>query len=404
MIVQEVSPVEVAAEPMLEYSSKLAFERLLGAKIEACSHYGDRVVPSEYHPFVAAVHSAYAEHRPLVLSPDMFWLLVAQGFANHVNVNSEAMRHHFVQFDGKKKVIIRRDQFIKGSPENDWAGAYNEFAGKLVEFIGKEAHDRIVCPFSTTGLVERAANDLVLMDAMNSYFELGMHSLCGIPSVTLEGTAEDWSKLHDKTEDLGKAYDVTWWTDKLLPIMERIARNAAGADDPELWQSIYKVEDASGGPYISGWIRWFFPYIRGYDQSNRNSPEDIPRKILVRNWWFDEEPQMFSGMTTESFPPSLSKVPLTWLYLGQVFEMEMLAGFACYSQDKETRAVRPKIGWAVRDVGVVPIDRREWWAEAAKEGGVPDYIANLLNDENSPPYLFSLWARCSTQSPRHPRS
>ena len=121
MIVQEVSRVKIAAEPELEYSSKLAFESLLGAKIEACSHYGDRVVPSEYHPFVAAVHSAYAEHRPLVLSPDMFWLLVAQGFANHVNVNAEAMRHHFVQFEGKKKVVIRRDQFIKGSPENDWA-------------------------------------------------------------------------------------------------------------------------------------------------------------------------------------------------------------------------------------------------------------------------------------------
>jgi hypothetical protein len=63
-------------------------------------------------------------------------------------------------------------------------------------------------------------------------------------------------------------------------------------------------------------------------------------------------------MTTGNFPSSLSKVPLTWLYLDQVFEMEMLAGFACYSQDKDTRAVRPKIGWAVRDVGVVPVARK----------------------------------------------
>jgi hypothetical protein len=382
MIVQEVSAVEVATEPELEYSSKLAFEMLLGGKIEACSHYGDRVVACEYHPFVAAVHSAYAEHRPLVLSPDMFWLLVAQGFANHVNMNSEAMRHHFVQFGGKKKVVVRRDQFIKGSLENDWAGAYNEFAGKLVEFIGKENHDRIVCPFSTTGLVERAANDLVLTDAMQSCFELGMYSMCGIPSVTLEGTAEDWSKLHDKTEELGKAYDVKWWTDKLLPIMERIARNAAGADDPDLWQRIYKVDNSSGGPYIGGWIRRFFPYINGHDLSNCKSYADVrqARKIIVRNKWLDadDEPKMFSGMSTADFPASLSKVPLTWNCLGQIFEMQMLAGFACYTQDKETRAVRPKIGWAVRDVGVVPISRREWWAEAAREGAVPDYVVNWL--------------------------
>ena len=32
----------------------------------------------------------------------------------------------------------------------------------------------------------------------------------------------------------------------MLPIMERIARNAAGADDPELWRTIYKVGDGSG--------------------------------------------------------------------------------------------------------------------------------------------------------------
>ena len=71
--------------------------------------------------------------------------------------------------------------------------------------------------------------------------------------------------------------------------------------------------------------------------------------------------------------------------------MEMLAGFACYTQDKDTRAVRPKIGWAVRDVGVVPISRREWWAEAAKEGAVPEYIAKALNDENASSYIFSRW-------------
>ena len=225
MIVQEVSPVEVAAEPMLEYSSKLAFEMLLGAKIEACSHYGDRVLPSEYHPFVAAVHSAYADHRPLVLSPDMFWLLVAQGFANHVNANSDVMRDHFVQFEAKKKVVVRRDQFIKGSPENDWAEAYNEFGSKLVEFIGQENHDRIVCPFSTTGLVERAANDLVLMDAIKSYFELGMVTRCGIPSVTLEGTAEDWAKL--ARQDRGTGQDLR------REVVDRQAAADHGADRPQ---------------------------------------------------------------------------------------------------------------------------------------------------------------------------
>ncbi len=337
---------------------------------------------------MAAVHSAYAQHRPLVLSPDMFWLLVAQGFANHVNLNAAAMRHHFVQFEGKKKVVIRRDQFIKGSPENDWAGAYNEFAGKLVEFIGKENHDRIVCPFSTTGLVERAANDLVLMDAMQSYFEFGVYSMCGIPSVTLEGTAEDWSRLHDKTEELGKAVRPE--------VVDGQATAHHGADRPQRRRG-GRSRPLAG--HLQGRRRQRRPVHQRLDSmvlslhhglrpERSQESRDIPRKILVRNRWFDEEPTMFSGMTTESFPPSLSKVPLTWLYLGQIFEMEMLAGFACYSQDKETRAVRPKIGWAVRDVGVVPIGRREWWAEAAREGAVPEYIADALKDKSHPSFYL----------------
>jgi hypothetical protein len=162
------------------------------------------------------------------------------------------------------------------------------------------------------------------MDAMQSYFELGMATGCGIPSVTLEGTADDWSRLHDKTEELGRAYSVKWWTDRMLPIMERIARNSAGADDPDLWRRIYKVDNNSGGPYIGGWIRRFFPYIVTHDYREWKSSGDKPRVELVRNKWLDEddEPKMFTGMSTADFPPSLSKVPLTWLYLGEVFEME----------------------------------------------------------------------------------
>ena len=378
MLVQQVEKVKVADQPQLEYSSKLAFERLLSAKIEACSHYDDKVVPCEYHPFVGAIHDAYASHRPIVFSPDMFWLVIAQGFANHVNQNAEKMRHHFVTFEGKKKVIVRRDEFIKGSPNNDWGGAYNEFADKLVEFIGQENHDAIVCPFSTTGTIERAANDLVLMDAMQSYFEFGMCTFCGIPSVTLEGTAEDWEKLRNKTESLGNRYGVQFWTDKMLPYLDRIVKNAAGADDPDLWKGIYKIGGGSGGPYISGWILKFFPYISGSKYNRQTKDYD---KSLELNPWLDKpdtEERHFGGLTTDKWPPSLSKVPLTWLYYTEIDEMEMLAGFAGYTQDTETRAVRPKIGWAVRDVGAVPIERLQWWAEAAKEGAIPEWQMDML--------------------------
>ncbi len=89
--------------------------------VEACSRYHIQLVANVcFHPVVAAVHLAFNDHRPLVLSPDMLWLLVAQGFANHVNANAEVLRPRFVKHRGKVTIKVRRDDFVKGSPENPW--------------------------------------------------------------------------------------------------------------------------------------------------------------------------------------------------------------------------------------------------------------------------------------------
>jgi len=37
-----------------------------------------------YHGLFSAVHLAFSQHRPLVLSPDMIWIAILQGFAQHV--------------------------------------------------------------------------------------------------------------------------------------------------------------------------------------------------------------------------------------------------------------------------------------------------------------------------------
>lgn len=46
------------------------------------------------------MYQAYADHRPFVLSPDMIWLLISQGFARHINANQESMRNELVDFSG----------------------------------------------------------------------------------------------------------------------------------------------------------------------------------------------------------------------------------------------------------------------------------------------------------------
>ena len=210
-----MSDVARAKQPLPESSPKKAIETLVGFPVEACSEYHGKVVASQYHPFVAAVNAAFCDHRPLVLSPDMLWLLIGHGLARHVNANSDALRRQFVQHDGKEKIVVRRDDFVKGSPENPWSEVFGEFSAQIKKHIGEVNHSNIVASFSTTGPVERAANEIVMMDTLKSFFEYEFQTLCGIPEVKLEGTTEDWNELSNRTKVLGHTYGLDWWTNRI---------------------------------------------------------------------------------------------------------------------------------------------------------------------------------------------
>src|SRR5262249_9381561 len=79
--------------------------------VESCSrYYGKLVEGLSCHPLLGALHFAFAEHRPLFLSPDIIWLTLTQGLANHININAERLRRQFVQHDGQLTIVVRRDE------------------------------------------------------------------------------------------------------------------------------------------------------------------------------------------------------------------------------------------------------------------------------------------------------
>jgi hypothetical protein len=213
-----------------EVSAKSAIENLLCSPVEACSGGDGKVIPVNCHAFMVALHAAYFDHRPFVLSPDMIWLLIAQGFANHVTVHAEELRSHFVDHDGKKELRVKRNDFVKGSIENPWENVFDEFSSHIRDEIGVANHNLIVGEFSTTSSIEKAANEIVLMDSVKAYFEVVLETRCGIPEIRLEGTTEDWKKLAEKTWNLGVAFDLQWWTDRMLPTLETIAAHANGRE------------------------------------------------------------------------------------------------------------------------------------------------------------------------------
>lgn len=329
-----VSKVSPATEPLRELPYHHAVANFVRRPVESCSRYHGRLVAHVVsHPLIAALHEAFASHRPLCLSPDIIWLTITQGLAVHVNQNAERLRHHFVANEGKVKIEVRRDDFIKGSPENAWPEVFSEFSGKIQAHIG-QAHALIVADFSTTGPVERAASEVALLDSMQSYFDYALHTACGIPSITLEGTAEDWGTISDRVQQFAQ-FDLDWWIRPLRRILEKFIDAASGKVDQKFWDSIYKYRGpkGSGSPRITGWVSAFFPYVK------------------TLNGTFHRNRSLGAGFSKgrDTIPALPCKAPFKWKYLQTTYDMEFIGGLIGVSQDPRSLSLRPEIGWAVRE-------------------------------------------------------
>jgi hypothetical protein len=333
-----LNKVKIADKLLSEKSLQDIIKEKFGEP-EASSSNSKKLLFSANHPFVEAIHNSFASHRPIIITPDHIWLLIAQGFAAHVNNNSEKLRDKFVKHKEKLVIKVRRDDFIKGNKDNPWEEVFPEFCKQIGKHIGKNNEKLLTAKFSTTSIIEQAAFEITLMDSMSNYFSYLFVTLCGIPSITLEGTTEDWKALRERAEKL-KKYDLKWWIDEIDPILKEFVNASAGNVNLKFWNSIYKEDGESGGPYITGWILKFFPYLSGKDgKTNRLNP--IFKKEAGKN----------KSIGIGSIPNGMSKAPFVWLYYNKKFKMEFLAGFIAISQDHKTKSLKPYIGWIIREQG-----------------------------------------------------
>lgn len=333
--------VKLAKEPLSEVTYVKAIENRIGGKFEACefSLRKEPIVSTEIHPFVETLYIAYADHRPISISPDMIWLLICQGFSNHVNNNVEELRKKFVKFDGKKKLIIQTQpisqEFEKGSKKSPWPLAFPVMSDSISKYVKSDIHNIYVQSFSTTTPAEKAAYEVALLDGMSGYFEYEYSTMCGIPIINIEGTTSDWLKIKKGIQSF-RGYKIDNWINSLEPIIQQFVDASENKIDTAFWSNIFKRKNESGGPYISGWIIKFFPYL------NDNNK-------MYKNPYIDKEPEQFEGLLTNQFNTGLSKADFIWNYYGTDYEMEFLAGFIGIKQDQKTLTLRPEIGWLVKD-------------------------------------------------------
>lgn len=299
--------------------------------ILAKSEAPDSLVSYGYNSFFNGMYQAYADHRPFVLSPDIIWLLISQGFAQHINANQETMRHYFADFSGKLSLIVSADK-KPDDPALAWEGIFSKFTGQIQKYAGNNLTELLTCNFSTTTPVEKIASEITIMETVKPYFEfIIIRVVCGIPEITLEGTPEDWEKVLDKAQKL-KGYELEWWISELEPLLNEFVKASKGEVNKEFWRNMFKChsQEKYGVPdTIDGWIVKFFPYDK---EGKRNNLKQLER--------------------TNCLPDEIVKVDLKYqeIYSDTVKStpLELWAGFIGLKQNKKNFALRPQIGWMVR--------------------------------------------------------
>jgi len=225
----------------------------------------------------------------------------------------------------------------KGDPNNDWEGVIAELSSAIKNFIGEKTHATIVSDFSTTGPVEKAISEIVLMDIVKKYISYGTITRCGIPAFFLGGTKNDWQLLRKKSSALVKLdAELHTWGVALDSIFEEISKSFENVTNDLFWDSFYKYNHVSGGSVVTGWINVLFPYL----QDNGN----YIKNLHSRKKWNDET--TYWGIKPNLFPCGLSKIPFVWEYLGERIDMEFIGGMVGASQNDEG-ILRPEFGWAV---------------------------------------------------------
>lgn len=291
--------------------------------------------------FYNCMVEAYAGHYSMILSPDAIWTLISQGFCHHISLNTEKLKDKIVNHEGKMEISVISEYDLY-SPLMDWDTLLNGFEIQIAENTKGNIADIMRADFSTTGNTERITSQVMLMSAVKSYFDFAaIHTICGIPTITIEGTPDDWRKIIKKVESL-RDYDLGWWVDDLKPILQEFVNASEGNINKDFWQNIVKkdrpesmkngagcrVKDATK---FDGWFLKFMPF----DKDGR-TPDTV---VYGRN---DMLPSVVSAPFTyivkDATGNIISKTP-----------MEIMSGFVGIDVNENTYTMRPHIGWMVSE-------------------------------------------------------
>ena len=308
-------------------------------------HYKLDTNETEFYNFekkslIQGLSLAYKNHFPIIISPDMIWILILQGYSRYMEKYAENDREKYVNFEGQKTLYINRSNLqLSSATEKDWAGIMDECVEQISQYVGKETISNLKSDFSTTNDTTLVVSHTSIMSAMKQYFKYEvLFEGCGVSYIILEGSLEDWKKIKSKLNYLSK-FSLDWWTEHLIPIIDNIIKTKEYYDAHkninneliEFWKDMIKVKDSYDIYFpdiINGWIIKFIPKLD------------------------EEKPKLYEELHEKDIPEQIISCPLKIIELIEdkfkiVYSCDLASGFFGMIQDKKTLAVKPVIGYAI---------------------------------------------------------
>jgi hypothetical protein len=213
------------------------------------------VLPSS-DSFIRGALQAWGEHLHLVISPDAVWLTIMSQLSLYFSAHLDRVKHVF-DYEGGDPIVI--DYYP------DWYAIVFAFFRAVNDRSKAAWFPRWMTPtFSTSTDDEAIAAHAIMMGLTKSSPQPPPRLLCGLPSVTLEGTQADWENMLarlDRLTEFGE--EAVQYGERLRPVLSRFVatwKEPSNESTKHFWNSMVTAEpDAQCAGYnMTGWLTAFY--------------------------------------------------------------------------------------------------------------------------------------------------
>ena len=201
--------------------------------------------------------------------------------------------------------------------------------------------DWLEANFTTSTDVVKTVGRLAMMGVLKEYFEFWVMFECGIPSVTLEGTVDDWKLLRNKASHLKSFNDdiLTHWAKLLKYVLGKFIDSYRGEVDETFWSHIFTEASWGSGWTLEGFQGWASVFIPFHHQSGRYILEYAKPK---KNKW--------PGLPYNHIRGSTVEVPVKINDNGREYDTIFYGGHLMSVYDPIRNSLMPSMDWMIIDI------------------------------------------------------